>query len=91
MLTNIPSPCYVLEEQKLLHNLKILDSVQKQSGAKILVALKGFAFWRSFELLKPYLYGSTASGLYEAKLGSETLGGREEGKEVCVFSPAYKE
>ena len=40
---------------------------------------------------KPYLYGSTASGLYEAKLGSETLGGREEGKEVCVFSPAYKE
>ena len=74
-----------------MHNLKILDSVQKQSGAKILVALKGFAFWRSFELLKPYLYGSTASGLYEAKLGSETLGGREEGKEVCVFSPAYKE
>lgn len=74
-----------------MHNLKILDSVQKQSGVKILVALKGFAFWRSFELLKPYLYGSTASGLYEAKLGSETLGGREEGKEVCVFSPAYKE
>lgn len=91
MLEQIPSPCYVLEEQKLLDNLKTLDYVQNQSGAKILVALKGFAFWRSFELLKPYLYGSTASGLYEAKLGYETLGGREGGKEVCVFSPAYKE
>lgn len=91
MLEQIPSPCYILEEQKLLDNLKTLDYVQKQSGAKILVALKGFAFWRSFELLKPYLYGSTASGLYEAKLGYETLGGRESGKEVCVFSPAYKE
>lgn len=91
MLEQIPSPCYVLEEQKLLDNLKTLDYLQQQSGAKILVALKGFAFWRSFELLKPYLYGSTASGLYEAKLGYETLGGRESGKEVCVFSPAYKE
>ncbi|RDU69329.1 carboxynorspermidine decarboxylase [Helicobacter brantae] len=91
MLEQIPSPCYVLEEQKLLSNLQTLDYVQVQSGAKILVALKGFAFWRSFELLKPYLYGSTASGLYEAKLGYETLGGRESGKEVCVFSPAYKE
>ncbi|WP_305862944.1 carboxynorspermidine decarboxylase [Helicobacter cholecystus] len=91
MLIKIPSPCYVLEEQKLLHNLQILDSVQKASGAKILVALKGFAFWRSFDLLKPYLCGSTASGLYEARLGYETLGGREEAKEICVFSPAYKE
>lgn len=91
MLNKIPSPCYVLEEKKLLHNLEILDSVQKSSGAKILVALKGFAFWRSFDLLKPYLYGSTASGIYEARLGYETLGGREKKKEICVFSPAYKE
>ena len=74
LLNKIPSPCYVLEEKKLLHNLEILDSVQKSSGAKILVALKGFAFWRSFDLLKPYLYGITASGIYEARLGYETFG-----------------
>lgn len=89
-LEMIPSPCYVLELNKLLHNLKILDEVQKQSGAKILVALKGFAFWQSFDLVGKYLCGSTASGIYEAKLGYETLGGREMSKEVCVFSPAYK-
>ncbi|WP_027326617.1 carboxynorspermidine decarboxylase [Helicobacter pametensis] len=86
----IPSPCYVLEEAKLEHNLKILDQVQKQARVKILVALKGFAFWRSFDLVGRYLHGSTASGIYEARLGYETLGGREAGKEVCVFSPAYK-
>lgn len=90
ILEKIPSPCYVLEEEKLEHNLKILDEVQKQSGAKILVALKGFAFWQSFDLVGTCLYGSTASGIYEARLGYETLGGREKGKEVCVFSPAYK-
>lgn len=91
MFAHIPSPCYVLEEKKLLNNLEILDLVQKESQAKILVALKGFAFWRSFDLLKPILHGSTASGLHEALLGYETLGGRDENKEICVFSPAYKE
>ncbi|MCE3047518.1 carboxynorspermidine decarboxylase [Helicobacter kayseriensis] len=89
-LYSIPSPCYVLEENKLEHNLKILDQVQQKSGAKILVALKGFAFWQSFGLVSQYLHGSTASGIYEARLGYETLGGREQAKEVCVFSPAYK-
>lgn len=86
----IPSPSYVLEEEKLESNLKILNFIQEQSGAKILVALKGFAFWQSFALVGKYLQGSTASGIYEAQLAYETLGGREQNKEVCVFSPAYK-
>lgn len=90
ILDKIPSPCYVLEEEKLEQNLKLLDFIQKQSGVKILVALKGFAFWQSFPLVAKYLKGSAASGIYEARLGYETLGGREEHKEVCVFSPAYK-
>ncbi|MCE3037434.1 carboxynorspermidine decarboxylase [Helicobacter sp. faydin-H20] len=90
-LFSIPSPCYVLEEEKFLKNLEILDSVQKNSGAKILLALKGFAFFQSFGLAKKYLSGTTASGIHEARLGYEEFGGREEGKEVCVFSPAYKE
>ncbi|RDU59746.1 carboxynorspermidine decarboxylase [Helicobacter marmotae] len=86
----IPSPAYVLEEEKLNANLALLDSIQRQSGAKILLALKGYAFWRAFDRLKATLSGSTASGLYEARLGYEEIGGREENKEICVFSPAYK-
>ncbi|CUU39191.1 Carboxynorspermidine decarboxylase, putative [Helicobacter typhlonius] len=90
-LLTLPSPCYVLEEERLNNNLAILESVQKQSGAKILLALKGYAFWRVFENLRKTLNGSTASGLYEARLGFEEIGGAAQGKEVCVFSPAYKE
>ena len=82
----IPSPCYVLEEEKFEKNLKLLDEVQKKSGAKILLALKGYALWRSFPLAKQYLSGITASGIYEAKLGFE-----EFNKEIAVFSTAYKE
>ena len=81
----IPSPCYVLEEDKFIKNLEILDSIQKESGAKILLALKGYALWRSFDIAKKYLSGITASGLYEARLGYETFGG-----EITTFSPAYK-
>ena len=82
----IPSPCYVLEEEKLERNCKLLHSIEEATGAKILVALKGFALWRSFDLIKQYLSGITASGLYEARLGYETFG-----KEITTFSPAYKQ
>lgn len=90
-LNAITTPCYVLERDKLIANLALLESVQHRSGAKILLALKGYAFWRCFEELREALSGSTASGLYEARLAYEEVGGREQNKEVCVFSPAYKE
>ena len=90
-LQTINTPCYVLERDKLIANLNLLESVQRESGAKILLALKGYAFWRCFQEVRENLSGSTASGLYEARLGYEEIGGREQGKEVCVFSPAYKE
>ncbi|MDR2151254.1 MAG: carboxynorspermidine decarboxylase [Helicobacteraceae bacterium] len=77
------SPAYVLEERKLLKNLELLDRVQKESGAKILVALKGYALWESFKLIGEYLCGAAASGLYEAKLARE-----EMNKEVHTFCPA---
>ena len=86
----LPSPCYVLENHKLESNLEILNNIQKQSGAKILLALKGYAFWRKFDKVREVLAGSSASGIYEATLGFEEIGGRESNKEVCVFSPAYK-
>lgn len=87
---SIPSPCYVLESSKLDSNLAILEKVQKESGAKILLALKGYAFWRRFHNVRQTLSGCAASGIYEARLGFEEIGGRESQKEVCVFSPAFK-
>ncbi|UOS15726.1 carboxynorspermidine decarboxylase [Helicobacter pylori] len=87
----IPTPCYVLESERLEKNAKILEIVRQQSGAKVLLALKGYAFWREFGVLRQKLNGCCASGLYEAKLAFEEFGGRESQKEICVYSPAFKE
>ncbi len=87
----IPTPCYVLESERLEKNAKILEIVRQRSGAKILLALKGYAFWREFGILRQKLNGCCASGLYEAKLAFEEFGGRESQKEICVYSPAFKE
>ncbi len=87
----IPTPCYVLESERLEKNAKILEIVRQQSGAKVLLALKGYAFWREFGILRQKLNGCCASGLYEAKLAFEEFGGRESHKEICIYSPAFKE
>ncbi|WP_441709026.1 carboxynorspermidine decarboxylase [Helicobacter pylori] len=87
----IPTPCYVLESERLEKNAKILEIVRQQSGVKVLLALKGYAFWREFGILRQKLNGCCASGLYEAKLAFEEFGGRESQKEICVYSPAFKE
>jgi carboxynorspermidine decarboxylase len=80
----IKTPTYVLSEKKLEENLKILDLVQKKTGVKILLALKGFSMFSVFPLIRKYLAGSEASSINEARLGFE-----EFQKEVHVFSPAY--
>lgn len=86
MLSNdIPSPCYVCEEEKLETNLKLMKRVQDESGCKIILALKGFSMWSTFPLVGKYLHGCTASSVWEAKLAKE-----EMGKEVHAYSPAYK-
>ncbi len=85
-IENIPSPCYVLEERLLEKNLVILGRVQKESGANVLLALKGFAMWSAFPQCAKVLNGITASGLHEAKLGAEKFK-----KEVHTYSPAFKE
>lgn len=82
--TDIPSPCYVLEEEKLIRNLELMKRVQDESGIRIILALKGFSMWSSFDIIKPYLHGATASSVWEAKLAAEM------GKEVHAYSPAYK-
>lgn len=83
---NIKTPCYICEEELLEKNLKILEYVQKESGAKIILALKGFAMWSTFDMVSSYLKGCTASGLHEAKLAKETFKG-----ELHTYSPAYKD
>ena len=80
------TPVYICEEELLEKNLQILDKVQKESGAKIILALKGFAMHSTFSLVGKYLQGCTASGLHEAKLAREKMN-----KEVHTYSPAFKE
>ncbi len=86
ILNKIPTPCYLLEEKLLEKNLKLLEYIQKESGVDILLALKGYSFPASFELVSKYLKGCCASGLYEAKLAKE-----EFKREVHTYSPAFKE
>ncbi|MEP1447264.1 MAG: carboxynorspermidine decarboxylase [Paraglaciecola sp.] len=81
----IPSPCYVCEEAKLEANLQIMRRVQQESGVEIILALKGFSMWSTFGLVKQYLQGSTASAVWEARLGKEEIG-----KQVHAYSPAFK-
>jgi len=83
--TSLPSPCWLLNEKALLSNLQTIQYIKDKSGAKVLLALKGYALWKSFKSIKPYLDGCCASGLHEAKLASETFG-----KEVHTYSPAFK-
>ncbi|WP_394405176.1 carboxynorspermidine decarboxylase [Streptococcus sp. 20-1249] len=83
---DLPTPSYVIDEAKLEKNLQILDWVQKETGCKILLAQKAFSMFATYPLIKKYLAGTTASGLYEAKLGYEEMGG-----EVHIFAPAFKD
>ena len=85
-LKALPTPCYVVDEAKLLNNLRLLQRVQRESGAHILLAQKCFSMFRLYPLMGEYLAGTTASGIYEARLGHE-----EMGKENHVFAPAFKE
>lgn len=85
-VSTVPTPCYVVDERLLRRNLEILDSVQKRTGCKILLALKGFSMYAVFPLVGQYLAGITASSLFEARLGHE-----EMGKEVHIYAPAFVE
>lgn len=82
----LPSPCFVCDEELLKRNLELLKKVQDEAGIKILLALKGFSLYSTFDLCKEYLQGCCASGLHEALLAS-----KEFGREVHTYSPAFKE
>ncbi|HEY0477358.1 MAG TPA: carboxynorspermidine decarboxylase [Kofleriaceae bacterium] len=83
-VTDVETPCFVTDLGALEANLRILGDVQQRAGCTILLALKGFAQWSTFPLVRRYLAGATASSVAEARLAREELGG-----EVHAYAPAY--
>jgi carboxynorspermidine decarboxylase len=82
----LPTPCYVVDEALIERNLRLLKAVMERTGCRILLAQKGFAMFALYPLIGQYLCGTTASSLFEAKLGHE-----EMGNEVHIYAPAYTE
>ncbi|WP_024955432.1 carboxynorspermidine decarboxylase [Sulfurospirillum arcachonense] len=85
-MSNLKTPYYLCEEKLLRKNLEILKYVSEKSGAKVLLALKGFAFSGFADLVSDYLSGCTCSGLHEAKFAKEYFRGQ-----IHTYSPAFKE
>ncbi|CDA79677.1 carboxynorspermidine decarboxylase [Clostridium sp. CAG:242] len=85
-LSSFLTPYFLVDEQRLRNNLAVLQSVCSRTGCKILLAQKAFSMYSTYPIIREYLAGTTASGLYEAKLGHDYFGG-----ETHVFSPAYRE
>ncbi|MBN2807006.1 MAG: carboxynorspermidine decarboxylase [Prolixibacteraceae bacterium] len=82
----IPSPCFVLDEQLLERNLQLIASVKERAGVDIILAFKGFAMWSAFPLVKKYIGSTTASSLNEARLAFEVFG-----TPAHTYAPAYTE
>ncbi len=80
----IPSPCFVIDEELLERNLKLIKSVKDRAGIDIILAFKGFAMWSVFPLIKKYINSTTASSLHEAKLAA-----KEFGTPAHTYAPAY--
>jgi carboxynorspermidine decarboxylase len=82
----LKTPYYLIDEKRLLKNLKLISYIRKRSGAKFLLALKCFSAWSVFGLARQYLDGTTSSSLYEARLGYE-----EFGKETHAYAVSYSD
>ena len=85
-MEELRTPYFYVDERRLKKNLEVLRQVAQESGCRILLAQKAFSMFSCYPLLRRYLAGTTASGLYEARLGWEEFGG-----ETHVYSPAYRE
>ncbi len=82
----IKTPAYIVDEAGLIRNLEILHGVEERTGAKILLAQKAFSCWHVYPLIRQYISGTACSGLYEARLGAEEMGGGNH-----IFSASYRE
>jgi carboxynorspermidine decarboxylase len=85
-LSSLATPYYLIDKEKLLRNLEIIDRVRRQSGAKALLALKCFATWSVFDLMRDYMDGTTSSSLFEVRLGRRHFGG-----ETHAYSVAWSD
>ena len=83
--SQIPSPCYVIDEERFRNNLKLIRKVSDESGAEIILAFKGFAMWGVFPVFREYFSGASASSPHEARLSFEEVGSRAH-----TYSPVYK-
>lgn len=82
----LTTPYFMIDEAKLIRNLEIAKQLKERSGVKLVLALKCFSTWGVFDMMKPYLDGTTSSGPYEVTLGYETFGG-----ETHAYSVGYSE
>lgn len=82
----VPTPYYLIDEARLVLNLEKLAALRERTGVKSVLALKCFATWSVFDLMRPYLDGTTSSSPYEARLGAEKFG-----KEVHAYSVAFSQ
>ena len=80
----IQTPFYLIDKAKLLRNMEIIDRLRAGSGAKALLALKCFATWSAFDLMRDHMDGTTSSSLFELRLGREKFG-----KETHAYSVAW--
>ena len=87
IVKTLPTPCYVIDEEALIKNLITLKSVEQRTGCHVLLAQKAFSSYSVYPLIAKYISGTTASGLFEARLAYEEMGNRQ----IHVFSPAYKD
>src|SRR5574344_1485444 len=83
-ITQIPSPCYVMEEALLRKNLALIKSVKDRARVEIILAFKAFALWKSFPIIREYIEHSTASSVAEAQLAFE-----EMGNPAHTYAPSY--
>lgn len=90
VIREVPTPSYVIEEKALRENLECLKNVMDRTGCHILLAQKAYSIYQTYPLIGQFLSGTTASSLYEAKLGYEEMG-KPMGKETHIYAPAYRE
>ena len=81
----VPSPCYVIDEERLRRNLQVIKHVAEASGAEIILAFKGFAMWSVFPIVREYISGAAASSIHEARLCYE-----EMGVPAHTYAPAFR-
>lgn len=82
--TGAPSPCYIMEEEKLRRNLQLIQHVAQEADVEIILAFKSFALWKSFPIFREYITHTTASSKFEAMLAKNEFGSRAH-----TYSPAY--